>query len=141
MKNVFFAVIILTLLLASCSSIDFTKQRYVQFKSNESAELFFMSAPQSLKSQGFNIISSNEADGTLRANKVVTDKFRMDILISFDVPNRDVLITIVNKIKTVDGEKIEYYNLEEFNSDYEEYFHSAILALKVNATKTAFPNR
>lgn len=141
MKYLIFTLFMVSVVISSCTSIDFSKQRYVQFHSNMEMTSFFLSAPLTLKSEGFAVVSLNDEEGTLRANKSVKGEFSIDILLSFDVETQNVLITILNRIKESDGERIEYYNLEEYNRSFEKHFHPAVTALKVNATKTAFPNR
>ncbi|MBX3043995.1 MAG: hypothetical protein KIT33_08220 [Candidatus Kapabacteria bacterium] len=140
--KLFVCPLFLVLMLAtSCSSIDFSQNRYVKFQSNLGIGSFFLSTPETLKEGGFAVVSTNEETGSLRANKTVAGTFSMDILISYDEESDDVLIAIVNRIKSDEKEIIEYYNLQEYNKSYKEYFYQTISNIEVNSTKTAFPNR
>lgn len=137
MKNLYFLFLIMAVMITACSTVDLTEKRQEVFTSTLTNTEFFLYTPDALKNQGFTIVSSNEADGSLRASRTIEDKFRIDFIFYFDFEKSVVNVTTINTIKTPEGEITEYYTLEDYNSDYKVYFHPALLALKNHISKKA----
>lgn len=143
MKKIALLTLIFTFVIGACSSVNLGEVRYEKFQSNMDMMSFFSNAADTFRSDGFSVLAIDENSGSMRASKYVAKDFSMDVLLSFDSETKNVSISVVNRIYV--GEKfkdnIEYYDLTNYNSKYKEKFHSALEAIKVNATKTAFPNR
>jgi hypothetical protein len=140
MLKSFLFIISVIILISACSSVDVSEKRYTEFKSNQDVELFYLSVPQMLEESGYKIESLDIEKGILKATLKETP-FIIEMDIEFDKDSRNVKILTTNKITTSDGIVTEYYNLNDFNKDYEKYFHLPLSSIRSNATKTAFPNR
>ncbi len=141
MKKLLIVVFAVAIYISSCSSVDYSEKRTISYQSNLDLQSFFSLAQDAFAIEGLTVAKSDEAEGTLRASKSVANEFNLDILIQFDNNTKDVEIIIVNRINKGSETILEYYTLEDYNGDYKKYFYSAIESLKVNTTKTTFPNR
>jgi hypothetical protein len=135
MKNFYLLFLILAVMITACSTVDLAEKRQEVIASALTNTEFFLYAPDALKSQGFTIVSSNEADGSLRASRTIEDKFRIDYIFYYDFEKSEVNVTTINTIKTPEGEITEYYTLEDYNSEYKSYFHPTLSALKNHISK------
>ncbi len=133
-------IIVISIISISCSSIDLNEKRCTEFKSNQDVELFYMSVPQLLESNGYSVESIDVEAGKLES-KFEGKDFSIEINITFDKETRNVKIITKNTIIFNNSTIIEYYNLDDYNSDYEKYFYLTLSSIRSNATKTSFPNR
>lgn len=141
MKKLLVVVFAVAIYISSCSSVDYSEKRTITYQSNLDMQSYFSLAQDAFAMEGLTVVSNGEADGTMRASKSVANEFNLDVLIQFEMQTKDVEITIVNRINKGSETIIEYYTLDDYNCDYKQYFYSAIESLKVNTTKTTFPNR
>lgn len=140
MKTLIISLTII-LLIISCSSVDYTKFRQTEFNSNQDIELFYLSVPLILQDAGFKVEKPDMENGTLNAYISENGKFRLEMKIEFDNVKRHAKITTVNQIITGNNTFTEYYTIDDYNDNYEQYFLMALISIRSNATKTAFPNR
>lgn len=133
-------IIVISIISISCSSIDLNEKRCTEFKSNQDVELFYMSVPQLLESNGYSVETIDVEVGKLES-KFEGKDFSIEINIKFDKETRTVKIITKNTITKDNSTIIEYYNLDDYNSDYEKYFYLTLSSIRSNATKTSFPNR
>jgi hypothetical protein len=141
MKKLLILLLASSFYITSCSSVDYTEKRVMTFQSNLDVQSFFAMAQDAFKIADFAVVKSDNEEGLFRAIKSATDDFNMDILINYNKDSQGVDITIVNRIVNGSANTIEYYTLDVYNDNYKKDFFDAIQSLKVNSTKTTFPNR
>lgn len=133
-------IFIASALIFACSSVDLSLMRYTSFVANQDVESFYLSVPQILEDGGFTITNVDAKDGVLNS-EYNGDDFKINVQVNYNIDSRMVKISITNTIKKGEQEKVEYYNLDDYNDDYKDYFYTPISNIRSFSTKTAFPNK
>lgn len=144
---VFMKIILVTLIalfVVSCSSVDYTKKREIEFNCIQNVEMFVLDAPTLFKNYGYDFKIVNINKGKFEASKLIKiDNKNVELLfkIELDDDDKEMEIKPSAKIMNSNEQVIQYFDENCYPKEYESHFIELIDNLKINCNKVSFPNK
>ena len=132
------------LILASCTSVDYSKKREIEFDCNWNIERFSLDAPAICKQYGYSFKVINMAKGKFEISKNTDiNNKNIDFIIKIEVDEEDKELELKPRaiIKNAEKQVIQYFDNVNYPKEYGVHFLELVDNFKTNCTKVAFPNR
>ncbi len=143
MKNILIALIAI-FLISSCSSVDFSKKREIEFDCNLNVEMFALDAPKICQLYGYSFKVVNMSKGKFEiAKNIDVNNENVDIIIKIEVDEEDKELEFKPKaiVKTGAEIKTQYFDNVNYPKEYGIHFLELIDNFRTNCTKVSFPNK
>ncbi len=142
MKIVLIGLIIL--FVVSCSSVDYSKKKEIEFDCYQNVEMFVLDAPELFKKYGYEFKIKDVKKGKFEVSKFIkVDNNDVELLFKLELDDDDREMEIKPSAKFSDGSNIivQFFDNNNYPKQYQNHFIDLIDNLKANCTKVAFPNK